>query len=1111
MDTNPDAFVPIAGYDYGYDYAAFFRRVLDRPAKVQIQAFAELAKQDLFFLLVFGLRRRDVNRPWIVDRIREVEACHNNTMDLWAREHYKLLDCDTPVRTTAGWKRHGDLDVGDWVFALDGAATPVVARTPNWDRMEGYRLRFTDGTSVLAGRSHLWLVMEHSRKREGYRRVTRFPAIRSTGFLAQIDHDRLSRAGRRIAIPSAAPVVGIKVALPVPPYTLGVWLGDGTTESGSITKTQDGEIWTHVAADGFVVAPPVRKTRTVYGLAAVLRRAGLLGNKHVPASYFGASVSQRLALLQGLMDTDGHCNTRGTATFCTTLPQLAENVRELVASLGMHASLRRHVGSWNSSPYPYFQVSFQAYANWPVFRLPRKLARCKTGKPWGRRYLAAVDPCGQMTANCIQVAHPSGTYLAGRDLVPTHNSTVITLGLVIQDLCKNPEERIGIFSHTRPIAKGFLRQIKLALESDCPVKKWFPHVFWMDPKKHAPKWSEDDGLIVRRRGQPKESSIEAWGLVDGQPTSKHFTIRVYDDVVTKESVTTPEMIKKTRDAFELSQSLGTDGGQVRICGTHYHFADLYTWLKTVPVYTVRQYPATADGTPTGNPVLMSRARLEELRVTQGPYVFSCHGAGTRILMADWSVKKIEDVKVGEFVVGFDQNSRGLRTRLVATEVVSTMKRTAMTVESIMATGKRLVHTDDHKWFTGRSLRAGKDLHRPYASLGFDKHQIKGLIKVVDLDQSPPSNADFLLGRLSGLYDGEGSCSSNAIRLTQCAVHNPEVTASIHQVLVACGFDYGHNCTKGHRRGGTTGFWIRGGRQARFNFLKWCRPAKSAAIIRSFYQHDGRMAWPRREMLVSQRPVGFATVYNIQTVSGNYVAEGFASKNCQQLLNPVADGEQNFQKRWLRWYATLPTRLNRYLVADPANEKGKKSDYTVIAVVGVDASGNRYLLDMVRARLSLGERWAVLRDMVAAWPGLLKIGYEKYGMQADIAYFEERQRAEGFYFAITPLAGAVAKIDRIRRLVPVCEDGRFYLPPTLLKAVKIDGTMDLKQDAAGVWRQNGTPATTDMIRQLVEEEYSLFPFSGHDDMMDCLSRIEDPDMGVRPPAQECGQRQAFAEM
>ena len=125
-----------------------------------------------------------------------------------------------------------------------------------------------------------------------------------------------------------------------------------------------------------------------------------------------------------------------------------------------------------------------------------------------------------------------------------YKSTIITFGKTIQDVLVDPEITVGIFSFNRPIAKAFLRQIKREFESNETLRELFPDVLWTSPGREAPKWSEDEGIIVRRKGNPKEATVEAWGLVDGQPTSKHYSLVVYDDVVTRESVTTPEMIAK---------------------------------------------------------------------------------------------------------------------------------------------------------------------------------------------------------------------------------------------------------------------------------------------------------------------------------------------------------------------------------------------------------------------------------------------------------------------------------------------------------------------------------------------------------------------------------------
>jgi predicted phage terminase large subunit-like protein len=202
-------------------------------------------------------------------------------------------------------------------------------------------------------------------------------------------------------------------------------------------------------------------------------------------------------------------------------------------------------------------------------------------------------------------------------------SSIITFAKSIQDLLINPDTLIGIFSHTRPIAKGFLDQIKRELEQNQFLKDLFPDVLYQNPATESPKWSLDNGIIVKRKTNPKEASIEAWGIVDGQPTSKHFTILVYDDVVTKESVTTPDQIKKVNSSWQLSLSLGDKEGRARYIGTRYHINDTYRLMMDQGSVIPRIYPATHNGKIDGDPVFLSVESLAKKRRDQGPYIFSC--------------------------------------------------------------------------------------------------------------------------------------------------------------------------------------------------------------------------------------------------------------------------------------------------------------------------------------------------------------------------------------------------------------------------------------------------------------------------------------------------------
>jgi len=203
-------------------------------------------------------------------------------------------------------------------------------------------------------------------------------------------------------------------------------------------------------------------------------------------------------------------------------------------------------------------------------------------------------------------------------------STIVTFAGTIQDILIDPECTFCFFSNTSPLARQFLRQIKTEFEDNGRLKHDFDDVLWSDPNQMAPKWSEHEGIIVKRRGNPKEATIEAFGLIDNQPTSKHFSHRVYDDVVTQESVGSADTIKKTTERWELSIATGQGGGRniERYVGTFYHGNDTYQEIMRRGVVKVRRYPATVDGKADGDPVLMDVEELHKLGRSMGPATFA---------------------------------------------------------------------------------------------------------------------------------------------------------------------------------------------------------------------------------------------------------------------------------------------------------------------------------------------------------------------------------------------------------------------------------------------------------------------------------------------------------
>ena len=425
-----------------------------------------------------------------------------------------------------------------------------------------------------------------------------------------------------------------------------------------------------------------------------------------------------------------------------------------------------------------------------------------------------------------------------------YKSTIITYALTIQDILSDPELTIGVFSLNRPLSKDFLQQIKFEFETNQVLKDLFPDVLYQDPKKQAPVWNLDDGLIVKRKGNPKEATIEAHGLIESMPTGKHFQIRVYDDVIDERNVTNPEMIQKAIKGWELSLNLGSQtatkrygvGDISRYVGTKYHLNDPYAEIKKRGSATERRYPGTVDGKPDGEPVLWPVEVLRSKRRDMGPYVFGC----------------------------------------------------------------------------------------------------------------------------------------------------------------------------------------------------------------------------------------------------------------QILLDPKSDEAQGFDERWIRYHSIKHDQwagMNLYLLCDPANEKKRDNDYTVIAIIGTGKDRNLYLIDCIRDRLNLSERTKAMFEMHRKYLPIA-VGYERYGKDSDIEHIEYVQELENYRFEIIELGGSTPKKDRIRKLIPLFEQGRFYLPARL-------SYTDYQNHRH------------DLVREFIDEEYTTFPVGFTRRHAGLFRPSDRPGTGSEIPAKiKCKQRIGF---
>jgi hypothetical protein len=224
-----------------------------------------------------------------------------------------------------------------------------------------------------------------------------------------------------------------------------------------------------------------------------------------------------------------------------------------------------------------------------------------------------------------------------------------------------------------------------------------------------------------------------------------------------------------------------------------------------------------------------------------------------------------------------------------------------------------------------------------------------------------------------------------------------------------------------------------------------------------------------------------SVERLQTIQKSLGARDWSALYMQ---TPSAGGGGEFKRDWIRHYHRQTTDgQNVYLLVDPANEKKKRADYTSYWVIGTHRDGNYYVHHLRRDRHNLAERTRTVFDLHRRFRPM-RVGYESIGLKADVQHILSEQEHQKYRFAITELSSGnqMSKNDRIRRLIPIFEAQRIYLPESL-----------------HLTDTNGR--VVDMVEEFIEREYASFPAALHDDMIDGLSWITWPDMMITFPAEQ----------
>lgn len=335
----------------------------------------------------------------------------------------EALALDTPIPTPSGWTTMGDLRDGDTIYGSDGKATTVTKAHEVQVGRDSYRVTFDDGNSIVASDGHWWKVRVNNNRASTLHQMTTEQMLNHDGdlFLPE-SFDSLETEG---------------ADLPLDPYFLGLWLGDGASRCSLIaTDERDAEELlgymqeiepnAHMR-DANHIAMSQTSTRKPGSVQERLRKMGLIENKHIPSTYLRASHEQRLALLQGLMDADGSVRRGGHARFANTDQALLRQVEELLVSLGYHVKRAKFQTRTGERAHwaPLGQISFKAIESVNPFRLSRKAGKVSGEASATRtrlRRIVDIEKVESVPVRCISVSAEDKLFLAGRGMHATRNT-----------------------------------------------------------------------------------------------------------------------------------------------------------------------------------------------------------------------------------------------------------------------------------------------------------------------------------------------------------------------------------------------------------------------------------------------------------------------------------------------------------------------------------------------------------------------------------------------------------------------------------------------------------------------------------------------------------------
>lgn len=350
----------------------------------------------------------------------------------------KAQPLDAKILTNSGWTTMGELTVGDRLASVDGQPSKITGIFPQGIE-QVYRITFSDGRSTECSGEHLWKVY--------YRDWTEARIVTTTEIIKMLTRKRYQK---RLWIDMPSGDFGIDRKLPISPWALGLLLAEGDLSNMKVSSG-DKEILSRLQKElgaKYTLNPintydyrivmtkdsRTRGSRELVPLRESLKGLGLYGvnscDKFIPAIYKNTTRENRIAILQGLLDGDGWVEAHKSVRFTSCSEQLADDVIELVRSIGGWASKKQktshytYAGEYKAGK-PAYVVNLNFANPKKLFSLQRKITRAAPTERRKKPVITSIKPTRKTATQCISVSHPSHLYITN-DYVVTHNTTLVT-------------------------------------------------------------------------------------------------------------------------------------------------------------------------------------------------------------------------------------------------------------------------------------------------------------------------------------------------------------------------------------------------------------------------------------------------------------------------------------------------------------------------------------------------------------------------------------------------------------------------------------------------------------------------------------------------------------